>query len=244
MTQRVQEALNAAYTRALTEHNTQTTPEHLLAAMLDQPEGVVAPILQKAGLDPTTIGNKVDAAIAALPRHSGPNADQGQVTVSPALARLLAAADTEAKALQRRLRLGRASAARDGRRHRRRRAALPRCRLDARETARRAARSARQPARHLAESRRHLPVARALRPRPHARRRERGKLDPVIGRDEEIRRVVQVLSRRTKNNPVLIGEPGVGKTAIVEGLGAAHRARRRARRAEEQDASSRSIWAR
>ena len=54
-----------------------------------------------------------------------------------------------------------------------------------------------------------------------------GKLDPVIGRDDEIRRVIQVLSRRTKNNPVLIGEPGVGKTAIVEGLGPAHRARRR-----------------
>ena len=58
----------------------------------------------------------------------------------------------------------------------------------------------------------------------------KGKLDPVIGRDEEIRRVVQVLSRRTKNNPVLIGEPGVGKTAIVGGTGAAHRRRRRARR--------------
>ena len=60
-------------------------------------------------------------------------------------------------------------------------------------------------------------AARALRPRPH-RDAEQGKLDPVIGRDEEIRRVIQVLCRRTKNNPVLIGEPGVGKTAIVEGL--------------------------
>ena len=57
-----------------------------------------------------------------------------------------------------------------------------------------------------------------------------GKLDPVIGRDEEIRRVIQVLSRRTKNNPVLIGEPGVGKTAIVEGLAAAHRRGRRRQR--------------
>ena len=57
-----------------------------------------------------------------------------------------------------------------------------------------------------------------VRARPHRARAQRGKLDPVIGRDEEIRRVMQVLSRRTKNNPVLIGEPGVGKTAIVEGL--------------------------
>ncbi len=61
-----------------------------------------------------------------------------------------------------------------------------------------------------------------------------GKLDPVIGRDEEIRRVIQVLSRRTKNNPVLIGEPGVGKTAIVEGSGQPHRGRRRARQPQEQ----------
>src|ERR1700733_14887099 len=99
MTQRVQEALNAAYTRALTERNTQTTPEHLLAAILDQPEGIAAPILQKAGLDPTTIGNKVDQAIAALPRMTGSNADSAQVTVSPALTRLLASAETESKAL-------------------------------------------------------------------------------------------------------------------------------------------------
>ena len=72
----------------------------------------------------------------------------------------------------------------------------------------------------------------------------RGKLDPVIGRDEEIRRVIQVLSRRTKNNPVLIGEPGVGKTAVVEGPRAAHRPRRRARGAEGQEDSSRSTWVR
>ena len=99
MTQRVQEALNAAYTRALTERNTQTTPEHLLAAVLDQPEGVAGPILQKAGLDPATVGNRVDAAIGALPRLSGPNADQSTVSVSPGLTRLLALAEEEAKKL-------------------------------------------------------------------------------------------------------------------------------------------------
>ena len=73
-----------------------------------------------------------------------------------------------------------------------------------------------------------------------------GKLDPVIGRDEEIRRTIQVLSRRTKNNPVLIGEPGVGKTAIVEGLGAAHRQWRRAGEPQEQETagarSRRRCW--
>jgi hypothetical protein len=77
---------------------------------------------------------------------------------------------------------------------------------------------ARQPAGHLAYPGGHLSGPGALRARPDPKLAAQGKLDPVIGRDEEIRRVIQVLSRRTKNNPVLIGEPGVGKTAIVEGL--------------------------
>ena len=72
----------------------------------------------------------------------------------------------------------------------------------------------------------------------------KGKLDPVIGRDEEIRRTIQVLSRRTKNNPVLIGEPGVGKTAIVEGLALPHRQGRRAGEPEGQEGCWRSTWAR
>jgi ATP-dependent Clp protease ATP-binding subunit ClpB len=217
MTQRVQEALNAGYTRALTERNTQTTPEHLLAAVLDQPEGVATPILQKAGLDPTTIGNKVDAAIAALPRHSGANADQGQVTVSPALTRLLAAADAEAKALNDDFvsveHLLLAMAADTG--------GVGRLFRDAgltREKLLSALREVRGNQRVTSQNpegtyqtleRYGIDLTRAA---------TAGKLDPVIGRDEEIRRVVQVLSRRTKNNPVLIGEPGVGKTAIVEGL--------------------------
>ena len=217
MTQRVQEALNAGYTRALTERNTQTMPEHLLAAILDQPEGVAAPILQKAGLDPTTIGNKVDAAIAALPRHSGANADQGQVTVSPALTRLLAAADAEAKALNDDFvsveHLLLAMAADTG--------GVGRLFRDAgltREKLLGALREVRGNQRVTTQNpegtyqtleRYGIDLTRAA---------TAGKLDPVIGRDEEIRRVVQVLSRRTKNNPVLIGEPGVGKTAIVEGL--------------------------
>ena len=91
-----------------------------------------------------------------------------------------------------------------------------------RRAARRAAREDRRghgrPPRHLGRPGGHLPGAREVRPRPDRGWRRTGKLDPVIGRDEEIRRVIQVLSRRTKNNPVLIGEPGVGKTAIVEGL--------------------------
>ena len=217
MTQRVQEALNAAYTRALTERNTQTTPEHLLAAVLDQPEGVAGPILQKAGLDPATVGNRVDAAIGALPRLSGPNADQSTVSVSPGLTRLLALAEEEAKKLNddyvsvEHLLL--AMAADSG--------ATGRLFRDAglsREKLLGALRDVRGNQRVTTQNpegtyqtleRYGIDLTRAA---------TQDKLDPVIGRDEEIRRVIQVLSRRTKNNPVLIGEPGVGKTAIVEGL--------------------------
>ncbi len=217
MTQRVQEALNAGYTRALTERNTQTTPEHLLAAILDQPEGIAVPILQKAGLDPSSLGNRVDAAIAALPRHTGANADQGQVTVSPALTRLLASAETEAKSLNDDFvsveHLLLAMAADTG--------GVGRLFRDAglsREKLLGALREVRGNQRVTSQNpegtyqtleRYGIDLTKAA---------TAGKLDPVIGRDEEIRRVVQVLSRRTKNNPVLIGEPGVGKTAIVEGL--------------------------
>jgi ATP-dependent Clp protease ATP-binding subunit ClpB len=217
MTQRVQEALNAAYTRALTERNTQTTPEHLLAAILDQPEGIAAPIFQKAGLDPTTVGNKVDAAIAALPRFSGANADQNQIHVAPALTRLLDTAENEAKALNddyvsvEHLLL--AMAADSG--------AVGRLFRDAgltREKLLTALRDVRGNQRVTTQNPEGTYRSLERYGIDLTRLAEQGKLDPVIGRDEEIRRVVQVLSRRTKNNPVLIGEPGVGKTAIVEGL--------------------------
>src|SRR5580658_9193206 len=99
MTQRVQEALNAAYSSALAEHNTQTAPEHVLRAVLDQPGGIAAPLLEKAGADPKRVDAAAAQAIAALPRFSGPNADQQQVTVSPGLSRLLVEADNEAKQL-------------------------------------------------------------------------------------------------------------------------------------------------
>jgi ATP-dependent Clp protease ATP-binding subunit ClpB len=217
MTQRVQEALNAAYSRALTERNTQTTPEHLLAAILDQPDGIAAPILQKAGLDPATLGKRVDQAIGAMPRFSGPNAYQNQVTVSPALTRLLASAEDESKSLNdefvsiEHVLLAMAADAtgvgklfRDaGITREKLLGALREVRGNQRVTTQNPEGTYQTLERYGVD----LTKAAAA-----------GKLDPVIGRDEEIRRVVQVLSRRTKNNPVLIGEPGVGKTAIVEGL--------------------------
>jgi ATP-dependent Clp protease ATP-binding subunit ClpB len=217
MTQRVQEALNAAYTRALSEHNTQTAPEHLLAAVLDQPDGVAGPVLQKAGLDPKTVEQQLTRAIAALPRFSGPNADLSQVTVSPGLTRLLATADDEAKQLNddyvsvEHLLL---AMTKDG-------GAVGKMFRDlglTREKLLTALREVRGNQRVTTQNPEGTYQSLERYGRDLTKAAEAGKLDPVIGRDDEIRRVIQVLSRRTKNNPVLIGEPGVGKTAIAEGL--------------------------
>ena len=217
MTQRVQEALNAAYTRALTERNTQTAPEHLLAAIFDQPDGVAAPILTKAGVDAKAFFAKVDQAIGQLPRFSGANADSNQVTVSPALTRLLASAEDEAKRLtdeyvsvEHLLLAMTADGGGVGRIFRD--SGLTHDKLLA------ALRDVRGNQRVTTQNPEGTYQTLERYGRDLTRAAEQGKLDPVIGRDDEIRRVVQVLSRRTKNNPVLIGEPGVGKTAIVEGL--------------------------
>ncbi len=100
MTERVQDALNAAYTRALNERNSQTNVEHLLGALLEQDRGIAPDIVRAAGVEPKTLAAKNDEQIAKLPRLSGSNADQGSVTVSPDLTRLLSQADAEAKQLQ------------------------------------------------------------------------------------------------------------------------------------------------
>ena len=216
MTQRVAEALNDAYSRALSERNTQTAPEHLLGALLAQPEGIAEPILSKAGVDPREVTARTDEAIGRLTRYSGSNSDQ-PVTVAPALARLLSVADEEAKQLNDDyvsvehllLAMTRDTGAvgklfRDaGLSREKLLAALRDVRGNQRVTSQNPEETYQSLERYGADL---------------TKRAEQGKLDPVIGRDEEIRRVIQVLSRRTKNNPVLIGEPGVGKTAIVEGL--------------------------
>jgi ATP-dependent Clp protease ATP-binding subunit ClpB len=217
MTQRVQEALNSAYSRALSERNTQTAPEHLLAAVLDQPEGIAAPILAKAGLDAATVTGKVEQAIGQLPRFSGSNPDANQVTVAPALTRLLTAAEEESKKLNdeyvsvEHLLLAMTSDT-GGVGRIFRDAGLTRDKLLG------ALREVRGNQRVTSQNPEGTYQTLERYGRDLTKAAEGGKLDPVIGRDDEIRRVVQVLSRRTKNNPVLIGEPGVGKTAIVEGL--------------------------
>jgi ATP-dependent Clp protease ATP-binding subunit ClpB len=217
MTERVGDALNAAYTRALREHNPQTTPLHMLAALLEQERGIAPDILTKAGADPKAVERKVDEAIGRLPRLGGSNADSAQVTIAPELARVMDGAESEAKALQddytsvEHVLLAMAQAPGD----------IGRLFRDAgltRDKILQALRDVRGNQRVTSKDPEGTYKALERYGRDLTLEAERGKLDPVIGRDEEIRRIIQVLSRRTKNNPVLIGDPGVGKTAIVEGL--------------------------
>ena len=217
MTERVADALNAAYTRALHEHNTETAPEHMLAALLEQERGIAPDILAKAGADPKSLARQVDAAIGKLPRLTGAGADSAQVTLSSELARIMGAAEKEAAALQddytsvEHVLLGMAQSS----------GQLGRIFRDAgltRDGILQALREVRGNQRVTTKDPEGTYKALERYGRDLTLEAERGKLDPVIGRDEEIRRIVQVLSRRTKNNPVLIGDPGVGKTAIVEGL--------------------------
>jgi ATP-dependent Clp protease ATP-binding subunit ClpB len=217
MTERVQQALNDAYARALREHNTQTGVEHLMASLLEQENGTVPAVIAKAGVDVRQVAKRVNDAIARLPRLSGPNADSAQVTVAPQLSRLLTSGEAEAKRLgdeylsvEHLLLVLTDDAGAVGE-------ALRESGLS-RQKVLEALRAVRGNQRVSSQNPESTYQTLERYGRDLTRDAEAGKLDPVIGRDEEIRRVVQVLSRRTKNNPVLIGEPGVGKTAIVEGL--------------------------
>ncbi|MCL6562417.1 MAG: ATP-dependent chaperone ClpB [Firmicutes bacterium] len=215
LTVKSQEALGQAQSLAREYGNQVIEPEHLLLALVEQPEGIVRPVLEKVGVPTGALADALRQSIGRLPKVSG--AELGS-HMSPALASVIEAAEREAEQLKdeyistehlllalsdtggseaRRL-LQRWGAGRDS---------LLRALRDVRGQARVTDPNPEDKYQALARYAKDLTdLAR------------RGKLDPVIGRDEEIRRVIQVLSRRTKNNPVLIGEPGVGKTAIVEGL--------------------------
>ncbi len=211
-----QEALAAATRLAEARRNPQTTPEHLLAALLEQPDGVVVPVLRKLGVEPTTVRQGNSTALDGLPQLSGSSADAASGG-STELVQVLRAAETEMRQLGDEYlsteHLLLAASAHPGR---------------AGEALRGAGAGRESLLAALAEVRGGHQVT-DQNPEEKFQALERyardlteaaaqGELDPVIGRDEEIRRTIQVLSRRTKNNPVLIGEPGVGKTAIVEGL--------------------------
>jgi ATP-dependent Clp protease ATP-binding subunit ClpB len=207
------EALNEALALARRGGNPVVYDTHLLLALLDQADGIVVPVLQKLGVSVTALRQRVTSEIGRYPKQS-----DAQPVVSRELNVVFDGADdaarslgdeyistehllvalADAKGAESRTLLGGVGATRE---------AL----LQALEQVRGSHRVTDQTPENQYQA-----LQRYTRDLTEAARR--GKLDPVIGRDEEIRRVIQVLSRRTKNNPVLIGEPGVGKTAIVEGL--------------------------
>ncbi len=202
-TLKTQEAFSAAVELARQRSHPEVTPDHLLAALLGQEEGVVLPTLQRVGVAPLALRNRVEDALANLPRAYG-GAD-------PHLSRetrdVLQAADEEREGFHDEYlsteHLLLAMAAKIG---------------VSREDLLNVLREVRGSHRVTSQTPESSYGALERFGRDLTEAARQGKLDPVIGRDEEIRRVIQVLSRRTKNNPVLIGEPGVGKTAIVEGL--------------------------
>ncbi|MBF6569827.1 MAG: ATP-dependent chaperone ClpB [Candidatus Binataceae bacterium] len=216
-TEKLQEAMGRAQSRALSAHHQAIDVEHLLAALLEEEQGLASSILSIAGVDPRVVRTKVEEELNKIPQVTGSGTDASQVYVTQRLGRVLAAAEQEAGKLKDDYvsvehvliaMLGDAGAASRilrgaGLSPDKLMTALKQVRGNQRVT------SANPEATYQALER----YGRDLTKLAAA-----GKLDPVIGRDNEIRRVIQVLSRRTKNNPVLIGEPGVGKTAIVEGL--------------------------
>jgi len=215
-TERARGFVQSAQSLALREGHQQFTPEHLLKVLLDDPEGLAAGLIDRSGGRSRDALAAVEAALGKLPKVSGAGA--GQVYLAPGTARVFAAAEKAAEkagdsyvtverlllalAIEKDTDAGKILA----------KAGVTPQNLNAAIEALRNGRSANTATAENAYD----ALKKYTRDLTEAART--GKLDPVIGRDEEIRRTVQVLSRRTKNNPVLIGEPGVGKTAIVEGL--------------------------
>jgi ATP-dependent Clp protease ATP-binding subunit ClpB len=214
-TERTQGFLQAAGTIAIREFHQRITPEHLLKALLDDEEGAAAGLIRAAGGNPQPVQAAIAAELARIPKVQGAGAGQPQIT--PELVRVLDSAQQTAQkagdefVAQDRVLVALAASDTPAGRALRSAGANP----QALEKAVDAIRKGRKVTSPNAEAGFDAlkKYARDLTEMARAQ-----KLDPVIGRDEEIRRTIQVLARRTKNNPVLIGEPGVGKTAIVEGL--------------------------
>ncbi|WP_042378849.1 ATP-dependent chaperone ClpB [Streptacidiphilus melanogenes] len=215
LTTKAQEALSAAIRQASGAGNPDVTPVHVLLALLEQPEGIARPLLEAVGADPARLRGAAERLALALPSA------QGSTVAAPQLARQTVAVLNEAAARAaelddqyvstEHLMVGLAAEGGAAAEALKAEGATPKALLDAFKEVRGSARvtSPDPEGSYKALEKYGTDLTQAARD---------GKLDPVIGRDHEIRRVVQVLSRRTKNNPVLIGEPGVGKTAVVEGL--------------------------
>ncbi|HHU39236.1 MAG TPA: ATP-dependent chaperone ClpB [Propionibacterium sp.] len=215
LTTKSRDAVSAALRNALTSGNPNAEPSHLLHALLMVPDNTVGALLTAVGADSAAIDDAAQAAITKLPSSTGSSVQQPQLSGS--FARVLADAETRAEQMgddfvaTEHLLIGLASVASDAQPILTRGGATP----DKLTEAFNAARGGKRVTSAEAEGGESALDKYSVDLTERARE---GKLDPVIGRDSEIRRVVQVLSRRTKNNPVLIGEPGVGKTAVVEGL--------------------------
>jgi ATP-dependent Clp protease ATP-binding subunit ClpB len=216
-TEKLQEAIRAAQSKATRYGHQQLDVEHALASLLEQEGGLALSILTKAGINTDGLRTRLEQELDRLPKVSSPSGPPDQTYVTGRLNRLLTAAEDEARKLKDEY------------------ISVEHVLLAALEDSGAAARLFKEfgvTRERLMQALREVRGSqRVTSPNPEAtyealerygrdltRLAGQGKLDPVIGRDEEIRRVIQVLSRRTKNNPVLIGEPGVGKTAIVEGL--------------------------
>ena len=215
-TDRARGFIQSAQSLAMRDGNQQFTPLHILKVLLDDPEGLAAGLIDRSGGNPRAILNATEAALAKLPKISGAGA--GQVYMAPDTARLFTAAEDLAKksgdsfvTAERLLQALASDKHSEASKILVQGGATPQG-VGAAIAALRKGRTADSASAENAYD--------ALKKyaRDLTKAARDGKLDPVIGRDEEIRRTIQVLSRRTKNNPVLIGEPGVGKTAIVEGL--------------------------
>jgi ATP-dependent Clp protease ATP-binding subunit ClpB len=216
-TEKAQEALNTAQSKAIRSSHQQVDVEHLLAALLEQEQGLAASILTRANVALEALKRRVDQELERLPKVSGPSGAPDQVYITGRLNRLLTQAEDEAKRLKdqfisvEHLLLAMSE---DG-------GGTGKLFKElgiTRERLMQALQEIRGSQRVTSQNPEATYEALERYGRDLTQLAGQGKLDPVIGRDEEIRRVIQVLSRRTKNNPVLIGEPGVGKTAIVEGL--------------------------
>ena len=213
MTVKVQEALQAASGLAARRGHQGIDVEHVLLSLLDQQDGITTSLLEQSKISVQAVRQAAEQALNKLPQVSGPGAAPGQVHITSRLSQVITKAEDEMKALKDEfVSVEHVLLAMVEEVGLLRRAGLTRDKLLA------ALQSVRGTQRVTTQDPEGTYQSLEKYGRDLTKLAAHGKLDPVIGRDEEIRRVVQILSRRTKNNPVLIGEPGVGKTAIVEGL--------------------------
>jgi ATP-dependent Clp protease ATP-binding subunit ClpB len=215
LTHKSQDALSTAIQRAAADGSPQVDPLHLLLTLLEQEDGTTAPLLRAVGADPALVAKQAEERLARLPRARG--ATLSAPEISRPLQSTIATASSRARALNdeyistEHLLVGLAADGGEAKALLAAAGATPDVLLEAFGQIRGSARVTSQDPEDTYKALEKFGVDLTKSARD-------GKLDPVIGRDAEIRRVIQVLSRRTKNNPVLIGEPGVGKTAVVEGL--------------------------